>query len=85
MLRPGGWAALQVSDDPAVHRPRDSLRLRARALIGRAPRGQRHPAWLGTPVDLEQMTAAVAASGLDVERVWGAGTQYCLLLIRRRP
>ena len=50
VLRPGGWAALQVSDDPAIHRARPGLAPRVRALLGRAPRGQRHPAWLGSSV-----------------------------------
>jgi SAM-dependent methyltransferase len=83
VLRPGGWAALQVSDDPAIHRPRPGLWPRLLALAGRAPRGQRHPAWLGARVPLPALRAAAAAAGLTVERVWGEGTQYCQVLLRR--
>jgi SAM-dependent methyltransferase len=83
VLRPGGWAALQVSDDPAIHRPRPGLRPRLRALAGRAPRGQRHPAWLGSAVGLPQLTVAAQEGSLRVERVWGEGQQYCQVLLRR--
>ena len=86
VLRPGGWAALQVSNDPAVHRPRDGLRLRAPGAGSAARRAASAiPPGSAPPVDLTQMEGAAAASGLVVERVWGAGTQYCLLLLRRRP
>lgn len=84
VLRPGGWAALQVSNDPAVHRPRDPLSWRLKALVGRAPRGQRHPAWLGSWVELDRLEETAQAAGLSLERTWGAGTQYCQLLLRRR-
>jgi len=43
VLRPGGWAAFQVSNDPAVHTRPGPLRRARRALAGlvrRAPRGQ---------------------------------------------
>jgi SAM-dependent methyltransferase len=83
VLRPGGWAALQISDDPAIHRPRPGLRPRLRALAGRGPRGQRHPAWLGSAVGLPQLTAAAEEGSLRVERIWGAGQQYCQVLLRR--
>jgi SAM-dependent methyltransferase len=83
VLRTGGWAALQVSDDPAIHRPRGGLAPRLRALVGRAPRGQRHPAWLGSAVGLPRLTEVAQESGLSVQRVWGAGDQYCQVLLRR--
>ena len=83
VLRPGGWAALQVSTDPAVHRPRDGLRHRLAALAGRGPRGQRHRAWLGAPVTVAALERAASEAGLELERVWGAGTQYCQVLLRR--
>jgi SAM-dependent methyltransferase len=86
VLRPGGWAALQVSDDPGVHRPR-SLGERARTaigrLFGRRPRGQGHPAWLGSAVDLERLREVARTAGMELERVDGAGTQHCLVLLRR--
>jgi peptidoglycan/LPS O-acetylase OafA/YrhL/SAM-dependent methyltransferase len=84
VLCDGGWAALQVSNDPSVHRPRDPLRHRALALLGRAPRGQRHPAWLGSWVAIDDVREAAADGGLELQRVWGEGTQYCQLLLRRR-
>ena len=84
-LRPGGWAALQVSDDPDIHRPRQGAGQRLLAAVGRAPRGQRHPAWLGSRADLEAIAATGRAHGVEVERVWGRGSQYCQLLLRRSP
>ena len=83
VLRPGGWAALNVSNDPGVHRPRGGLATRLRALSGRGPRGQRHPAWLGSSVDLDALRRSAREAGLETERVTGAGTQYCCLLLRK--
>lgn len=83
VLRPGGWAALQVPTDPAVHRPRAGLRRQLVAAVGRGPRGQRHSAWLGAPVSVAALQATAVASGLSLERVWGAGSQYCQILLRR--
>jgi SAM-dependent methyltransferase len=82
VLRPGGWAAFQVSDDPAVHRPARAPG-RVRVALRRAPRGQRDPAWLGSAVDLEALRAAAADGALEVERVLGEGTQFCLVCARR--
>lgn len=85
VLRPGGWAAFQVSDDPSVHRPQHpTLRRRLKSLLGRAPKGGAHPAWLGSAVDLEELRATAERAGMDVERVVGEGTQFCYLLLRRR-
>ena len=86
VLRPGGWAAFQVSNDPEAHRPASGAkraRLAARALVGRAPRGQRHPAWLGSAVDLAELREAAAEGGLELARVAGEGTQWCGVLARR--
>jgi SAM-dependent methyltransferase len=85
VLRPNGWAALQVSNDPEIHRPHGSLVSRCKALAGLAPRGQRHPAWLGSHVELEALRLAAVEGGMRVERVWGEGTQYCQVLLRRLP
>ena len=52
VLQVGDWAALQVSNDPHVHRPRplgERLRARLRALLGRGPRGQRTAPGLAPP------------------------------------
>ncbi len=88
VLRPRGWAAFQVSTDPAVHRPRrgaGSQLARLRALAGRGPRGQHDPAWLGSAVTVESLQATAEDSGLEIERLLGPGTQFCLVLARRRP
>lgn len=80
VLRPGGWAAFQISNDPGVHAPR-GLRERARTrtlgLARRGPRGQDHPAWLGSAVRLDDLREVAAANGMEVTRVIGQGTQYC--------
>jgi SAM-dependent methyltransferase len=83
VLRPGGWAAIHVSTDPAVHSRRPSLKDRLRALVGRAPRGRTNPAWMGSAVELDDVREAAGESGLGIEKVWGAGTQYCMLRLRR--
>jgi SAM-dependent methyltransferase len=85
VLRPNGWAALQFSNDPAVHRPRATLGLRVKSLFGRAPRGQGHAAWLGSHLELGELREAASGAALDVERVWGEGGQYCQALLRKRP
>ncbi len=57
VLRPGGWAAFQLSNDPSVHRPPPvarRLRQGLSAALGRAPRGQAAPAWRGSAVDLDR-------------------------------
>lgn len=86
VLRPAGWAAVQVSNDPEVHRgPSGVRRLLSRVgeLTRRGPRGQRDPAWLGSAVDLVRLREVASAAGMTTERVVGEGTQYCLVLLRR--
>jgi SAM-dependent methyltransferase len=87
VLRPRGWSAFQVSNDPGVHEAssrRPGLRARLATLVGRAPRGQRDPAWLGSAVDLDELAAVADSAGMDVERVEGARQQFCLVVLRRR-
>lgn len=85
VLEPGGWSAFQISNDPAIHRPRSpGVGARLRALAGRGPRGQAHPAWLGSAVDLGELEQTADESRLDLERVDGAGTQFCIVLLRKR-
>ena len=83
VLRPGGWAAFQVSTNPDVHRPRSSPGRRLLALAGRAPRGQGDPAWLGSAVDLDDLRAAASDGDLELERVEDPGSQFCTVLARR--
>lgn len=85
VLRSGGWAALQVSNDPAAHRPRATPRLWLKARLGIGPKGQTHAAWLGSHVELEDLRVAAGDGGLEVERVWGERSQYCQVLLRKRP
>lgn len=83
VLVAGGWGALQVSNDPRVHRRRIPVSWRIRSRLGLAPEGQTHPAWLGSPVDLGELEAAARAGGLQLERACGEGTQYCQVLLRK--
>lgn len=85
-LRPGGWAAFGISNAPEVHRPPGALtRLRAgvRGFAGHGPRGQAHPAWRGSAVELDRLRAVATGAGLAIERVSGAGTQFCYVLAVR--
>jgi ubiquinone/menaquinone biosynthesis C-methylase UbiE len=87
VLRPGGWAAFQLSNDSSVHRPRNGPRALLRKVaswIGRRPRGQDDPAWLGSAVDLDALRSVAESSGLELERVVGEGTQFCGVRLRRR-
>jgi SAM-dependent methyltransferase len=87
VLRPGGFAVFQFSNDPAVHRrPRGArgLAARARSAVRRGPRGQEHPDWRGSAVSVEDLRAAAGDGGMEVERLVGEGTQYCVALTRRR-
>lgn len=86
ILRAGGWAAFQISNDPRVHRmppAADRLRQAVRAILGRAPRGQADPYWRGSMVELEALRRAAADGSMRVERVIGEGTQLCIVLTRR--
>lgn len=80
VLRPGGWAAFQVSNDPRIHHARNAGRARQ---WRRQPRGRSHPAWLGAAVELDGLGAAAADGGMTIERLTGEGTQFCLVLTRR--
>jgi SAM-dependent methyltransferase len=86
ILRPGGWAAFQVSTDPSAHAGHDRppVSERAQALLGRAPRGQDDPRWRGSALALEHLEATVADAGLELERLENPRTLYTLVLARRR-
>jgi SAM-dependent methyltransferase len=87
VLRPGGWAAFQISNDPGIHRRRtgrEGLSIRWRALTGRGPRGQADPAWLGSYVSIGALREAVEAGGMELTRVAGEGRQLCFVLARKR-
>lgn len=86
VLRPGGWAAFQVSNDARVHRRARGAAVELRRLaaaVGRAPRGRADPAWLGSSVELESLREAASRGALELERVVGEGTQFCLIRARK--
>jgi SAM-dependent methyltransferase len=83
VLRPGGWAAFQVSNKPRAHTRMVGRRAQLRALLRRGHGGQAHPAWLGSAVDLDELRETAAGAGMDLEKVIGEGEQYCLVLLRR--
>ena len=88
VLRPGGWAAFQISNDPRIHRRRggrEGLRIGWRALTGRGPKGQADPSWLGSYVELDRLREAAGDGGMTVERTHGEGSQLCFVLTRKRP
>ena len=86
ILRPGGWAAFQVSNDPSVHKPRGErgAKQKLKVALGRAPGGQEHGAWLGSAVTVNEVRAAAGEGGMGIERTEGEGTQFCLVLTRKR-
>jgi SAM-dependent methyltransferase len=84
VLRPGGFAAFELSNDPRAHRHRRvGMRGRLARLLGRAPRGQEHEAWLGTHVELGAIRQSAGEAGLTLEKTVGDGTEFCGVLLRR--
>jgi SAM-dependent methyltransferase len=86
VLRSGGWAAFQISNDPGIHHsrsPRDRTSHALRALARRAPRGQNDPRWRGSMVNVGDLHRAASDGGMTVEAVVGEGTQMCCLRTRR--
>jgi SAM-dependent methyltransferase len=88
VLRPGGWAAFGISDDPRIHAEPplgERVKRRLQGLVGRGPKGQTAPQWRGSAVGLARVRETGEASGLRVERATGEGTQFCCVLLRRSP
>ena len=83
VLRPGGWAAFQVSDDPAIHTMQHK-QSRLKIALGRAPKGQDDPAWRGSAVSLAAVRAAADVGGMDVAQAVGEGTQFLLVRLVKR-
>lgn len=79
VLRPGGEALFQVSNDPRAHVRHPPPRERLKTLVGRAPRGQLDERWLGSAVGVEPLHATALEAGLAIVRMEGAGTQFCLV------
>jgi ubiquinone/menaquinone biosynthesis C-methylase UbiE len=88
VLRPGGWSAFQISNDPHLHRVRPELRRvrwRLRVLARRAPRRQNDPRWRGTYLELDDLRTTAGQAGLEVARIANPGHQFCFVLLRRPP
>jgi SAM-dependent methyltransferase len=83
VLRPRGFGAFQVSNDPSIHRGTRLVADRVKAVVGRGPKGQGEPQWLGSAVDLDELSATAQRASLALERIEGEGTQFCLVLARR--
>jgi SAM-dependent methyltransferase len=86
VLRPAGWAAIVVSNDPRVHRPRGRggrLRLAAQQLLRRHDDWIENPHWLGSHVEIPALHAAARDGGMELELTVGEGTQYCAVRLRR--
>lgn len=84
VLKPGGWAAIQFSNDPDIHKPRKPpLGERLKTLFARSPSGQDHPAWLGSWIDLDDLARAAKDGGLSVEKTWGEGSLFCRVRLRK--
>jgi SAM-dependent methyltransferase len=81
VLRPGGWAAFQVSNDLPLHRRPTGLRLVKHVIT---QRNYHHPAWFGSAVEISRLTDAAAESGLEIERVENEGSLYCMVRARRK-
>ena len=87
VLRPGGWAAFQVSNDPRfIAAGRSAERLAARSLRCRPRSAGPGASRLARRGDrsVGPGQAAASESGMAVERVVGEGTQHCHVLLRRR-
>jgi SAM-dependent methyltransferase len=79
VLRPGGWAAFHVSNDPAIHTREHPRPSRLQLLLGRAPKGQDDPAWRGSAVTLTALDEAILAGGMVRAARVGEGTQFLLV------
>ncbi len=82
VLRPRGFAAIQVSNDPSVHRPPGAVRRLMGLIKGRS---YLHAAWTGSAVEIPRLREVSGDAGLDIERVEHEGTLFCTILARRRP
>lgn len=87
VLRPGGWAAFQISNAPEIHRRRsgrEGFEIWWRAVTRRGPRGQAGAPWLGSAIELGALREAAEQGAMAVERVVGEGEQLCFVLTRKR-
>jgi len=81
VLRPGGWAAFQVSTVPKRREPAGLVqRFRER----HEPAASFDPRWRGSALELDAVRDAARAGGMEVEQMAGEGTQHCVALARRQ-
>jgi SAM-dependent methyltransferase len=88
VLRPGGWAAFQLATSPTVDwRPNLPMRVvrAARACLGRGPRGQSHPSWIGSTVKESDLRHKMEAVGLELQRLAFGGTLHSMVLAKKTP
>ena len=87
VLRPGGFAAIEFSNDPEPHRrrPLRDAKTKLAAAVGRKPRGIADAEWLGSYLDLADLRRTAEEAGMSVGTVVGQGTEYCAALLRREP
>jgi ubiquinone/menaquinone biosynthesis C-methylase UbiE len=88
VLRAGGIAMFQVSNVPERHRPEplfSRTKNKVASALGRRPKGQDHRAWLGSGVELEDVSKAAREGGMTMVRVSGEGTMSCRILLRKGP
>ena len=83
VLRPGGRAGIQVSNNPGAHDWKFGWRDRLRERLRIGPQGQSNRAWLGSAIELEDLRRAAADGGMEIERTTGEGTQYMLVRLKR--
>jgi SAM-dependent methyltransferase len=83
VLRPGCWAAFQLSTAASVPWTptlSDRLRLAIRGKLGRGPRGQTHPAWVGSTVSGAELQATAEQGGLQIKRLLNPEHLYSAVL-----
>ena len=83
VLKPGGWAIYHVSTDPAVHQRRPTAKQRAKAALGKAPKGLTDAAWMGSSLTEDQIKKTSSEAGLEIERIAGLGEQFTIVRSRR--
>ena len=83
VLRTGGRAGIQVSNNPEAHRWAFGWRDRVKARLRLGPRGMSNQEWLGSAVRLEDLSEAAAEGGLTIAQTTGEGTQYMLVRLEK--
>lgn len=90
VLRPGGWTIFQLSERPDIHTAdhwasTETLAIRLKRRLGRAPRGVAEAPWLGSAVPRSDLLAALDAADLALAGTVGDDSQFCIILAHRPP